>query len=70
MKRRPSQQDKILDYMRKHGSITLRDAMIKLNINHPAKRISELKQKGHIIRTEWEKSKETGVRYYRYYLYE
>lgn len=37
---------KILAYCEKHGSITIRDAFTKLNINSPSKRISELRNSG------------------------
>ena len=39
-----TQRGKILAYCREHGSITARDAVVKLNINSPRKRISELRQ--------------------------
>ena len=39
-----TQKGKILDYCAEHGSITIRDAFEKLNINSPTKRISELRK--------------------------
>ena len=39
-----TQKGKILDYCAEHGSITIRDAFEKLNINSPSKRISELRK--------------------------
>jgi hypothetical protein len=38
-----TQKGKILCYCAEHGSITIRDAFEKLNINSPSKRISELR---------------------------
>ena len=39
-----TQKGKILQYCAEHGSITIRDAFVKLNINSPSKRISELRR--------------------------
>lgn len=41
-----TQKGKILAYCAEHGSITIRDAFTKLNINSPSKRISELRLSG------------------------
>jgi hypothetical protein len=38
-----TQRGKILAYCEKNGSITIREAFTKLNINSPSKRISELR---------------------------
>lgn len=38
-----TQWGKILAYCEKHGSITVREAAVKLNINSPTKRISEMR---------------------------
>lgn len=38
-----TQKAKILNYCMEHGSITIREAFTKLNINSPSKRISELR---------------------------
>lgn len=61
-------QKKIVNYCKAHGSITNRDAMVKLNINSPTKRISELIAKGYIVEKVWEKGKNS--RYKRYYIKE
>jgi hypothetical protein len=37
---------KILAYCEQHGSITIREAFTKQNINSPSKRISELRNSG------------------------
>ena len=44
-----TQRMKILAYCKKHGSITIRDAFTKLNINSPSKRISEIRNSGKYI---------------------
>ena len=41
-----TQKMKILAYCEKHGSITIREAFTKLNINSPSKRISEMRNSG------------------------
>lgn len=66
-----TQRGKILAYCKEHGSITVRDAFTKLNINSPTKRISELRQSGYIVQTFDEtRVKDNGetVRYKRYFI--
>lgn len=41
-----TQKNKILTYCEQHGSITVREAFTKLNINSPTKRISEIRNSG------------------------
>ena len=41
-----TQRMKILAYCEQHGSITIREAFTKLDINSPSKRISELRNSG------------------------
>ena len=41
-----TQRMKILAYCEKHGSITIREAFERLDINSPSKRISELRNSG------------------------
>lgn len=67
-----TQQQKILNYCLQHGSITVRDAFLKLNINSPTKRISEMRHT-YDVRTETEeKINSIGerVRYKRYFIAE
>ena len=65
-----TQREKILDYCEKHGSITVREAFVELNINSPTKRISELRRAGYDVQQETQysindSSKKTKfVRYY------
>ena len=66
-----TQRGKILAYCAEHGSITVRDAVVKLNINSPTKRISELRQSGYDVQTITEtRVNESGetVRYRRYFI--
>lgn len=66
-----TQQAKILAYCNEHGSITVRDAFNKLDINSPTKRISELRKAGYDVKTvEESRVKNSGqtVRYKRYFI--
>lgn len=66
-----TQKHKILQYCAENGSITVRDAVVKLNINSPTKRISELRRAGYNVQTfDEEKTKEDGttVRFRRYFI--
>lgn len=66
-----TQKVKILNWCKEHGSITVRDAFVNLNINSPTKRISELRQAGYGVKTvDEERVKDSGeiVRYTRYFI--
>lgn len=68
-----TQKDRILDYIRKFGSITSKDAYNDLGITQLATRIKELKERGYEFKTEWESSKNRygeKVDFKRYYLAE
>lgn len=68
-----TQQAKILEYCKTHGSITVRDATVELDINSPRKRISELRHSGFIVDTVTEyrtNSYGVEVRYNRYFIKE
>ena len=41
-----TQRDRVLNYLRTKGGLTVRDAMIELNINCLPKRIEELRKMG------------------------
>lgn len=45
-----TQYGKILGYCEEHGSITAREAFIKLNINSPRRAITELRRKGYEVK--------------------
>lgn len=67
-----TQQAKILAYCFLHGSITIREAVVNLDINSPSKRISEMRHSPkYIVESVDEvKVKDDGetVRYKRYYI--
>lgn len=67
-----TQIGKILAYCAEHGSITVRDACVKLDINSPTKRISEMRLSGNydVQSIEETKVKDDGstVRYNRYFI--
>ena len=63
---------KILAYCAEHGSITVREASVNLEINSPTKRISEMRLSGEfdvqdVVET---RTKDDGeiVRYKRYFI--
>ena len=47
-----TQADKVLFYMKSHGSITPLDAVKDIGCMRLAARISDLKKKGYIIKTD------------------
>ena len=64
-----TQRDKILSYLRKHGTLTVREAITELNIMSAPKRIEELRKEGYVIPLEWRRTP-TGSRYGVYRLEE
>ena len=68
-----TQRAKILAYCKEHGSITVREAAVKLDINSPTKRISEMRHGGYDVQDiKEEREKEDGsvVRFKRYFIRE
>lgn len=65
-----TQNDKILNHMRKNGSITQREAYIDYSIQNFSARLSELKDVGHNIEKVTKVHPTTGQSYSRYYLRE
>lgn len=67
-----TQKAKILNYCKEHGSITVRDMCVKLDINSPTKRISEMRHSPlyDVQSIEETKVKDSGetVRYNRYFI--
>ena len=51
--RKPTQSQRVLDYIDKFGSITQYDALRDLGVMRLASRISELRKKGYDITCEW-----------------
>ena len=67
-----TQMSKVLAYCKKHGSITVRDAAVKLEINSPTKTISNMRLSGlydvqSVTETRTKDNGET-VRYKRYFI--
>ena len=50
--RKPNQNQKILDYLEKHGTITAKQADENLGIMRLASRISDLKKLGYVFESE------------------
>lgn len=48
-----NQRNKLLDYLKEHGSITSNEARTLLDIYYPPARIFELKSEGYLINTVW-----------------
>lgn len=69
-----TQKMKILAYCEEHGSITIREAFEKLNINSPSKRISELRNSGEYSVSDVAESKTnkdgSTTRWKRYFIKE
>ena len=64
-----TQKMQILSWLRTRGCLTVREAMLVLNINSAPKRIEELKRDGYDIRTTFKKAP-SGKRYGVYTLVE
>ena len=62
-----TQRDRILSYLMKNGTMTVREAIFNLNINSPAKRVQELRDMGYDIKTDWIVT-DKGTRYGAYRL--
>ena len=57
-----TQRDRVLDWLRTHGELTTREAVLELNIMSLPKRIEELRKSGHAIRTDYRVTA-NGARY-------
>ena len=64
-----TQRDKVLTWLKAHGTLTVREAVTELNIMSAPKRIEELRRMGYPIRMDWVKT-ESGARYGVYRLTE
>lgn len=70
MKRGMTQGDKILFLLRKGLHVTKMDLMVHHKIATPTARITELRDKGYDIRTNWKTCPIDGSKYVTYYLVE
>lgn len=68
MVNKPTQKIQILEFMRAGNSITPLDALRKFGCMRLGARIYDLKQEGHVIRTQLVKDENSGARYARYAL--
>lgn len=68
-KKQPTQEDRVLQYLRSHGSLTTMEAVRELSIMNPQQRIKKLRDAGYNIVTDWEISP-AGARYGVYRLQE
>lgn len=48
-----TQEERIMEYINSHGSITIREAFVDLGINCPTKAISNLGKAGIYLNREW-----------------
>jgi hypothetical protein len=69
MNKKPTQCERVLEYMRKHGGITDNDAHEHLRINRLSGRIHELRKSGYNIVMDWKKSKNPYNEWTRYGFY-
>lgn len=68
-----SQKQKILEYIKKHGSISSWEAYSKLGITQLGARLDQLRKDGYLFETEWvHKKNRNGKKtsYKKYKLYE
>lgn len=56
-----SQHQKILGYMKKHGSITVREIQTLLDVNNGSARMSELNKKYQFIKHRVDYTKDDGT---------
>ena len=50
--RKPSQASRLLDYLKRFGSVTTWEAFQELGITRLSARIFEIKERGYLIKTE------------------
>lgn len=63
-----TQCEKILDHMKKNGSITQREGYLDYAIQSFTRRIADLREMGYVIRSEARRHPTTGQEYTRYFL--
>jgi hypothetical protein len=63
-----TQNQLILDHMKRTGSITMREALIDYSVQSLTKRIQELRASGYRIKSVQKLHPTTGQRYTRYTL--
>lgn len=63
-----SQNELVLNHLKRTGSITLREAFLDYSVQCLTKRIQELRELGYKITTQFKHHPTTGQRYARYVL--
>lgn len=63
-----TQNQQIIEHMKRTGSITMREALIDYSVQSLTKRIQELRKQGYRIKTVQKIHPTTGQRYARYTL--
>lgn len=63
-----TQKRRVLDWLKTHGTLTVREAVTELGIMSVPKRVEELRKAGYPIGLYWATSS-TGARYGVYILY-
>jgi hypothetical protein len=63
-----TQAQRIIEHIKKNGSITQREAFIDYSIQNFSARLSEIKQAGYNVVKREKKHPVTGQKYSRYYL--
>lgn len=48
-----AQRSRVLEFLRRHGSLSTLDARHLIDVMHPAARVMELRRSGHAIATIW-----------------
>lgn len=66
---RLSQCERIINYIKEHGSITVRQAEVELDINSPNRRLADLRDKGYSFNETWEEKKNSFGETVRYKVY-
>lgn len=63
-----TQHAKVLRYLKRHKSITPREALMDLNVYRLSAAIFKLRNAGHDIETEFKSNPDTGAKYASYKL--
>lgn len=66
---RLSQCQRMVNYMKEHGSITVRQAEVELDINSPNRRLADLRERGYSFNEEWVEKKNRYGEKVRYKVY-
>lgn len=65
-----TQKNRIVAFCKQHGSITVRDAAVRLNINSPTKRISEMRASPMYVVDDVTEYSQDGIPFKRYFIKE